>query len=218
MPNLPLHSPIFEISTIAVLAVLFGCLQAAVRQKEVEAWDLRIGNWVISQATPGKDRLFALLTSLGKYKWIRNLAILICLWLIYERDWLRATMLVVLVGAATVISTFLQRLISRVRPNFERNFLYGVEFSFPSGHTMLATAFYLMIAYLGGVYGRGSVAGWVIVAFSIGLILLIGISRIYLGVHFLTDVLGGWIAGFLLFFIVYCIADDLPLLLNAIQR
>ncbi|MDD5370493.1 MAG: phosphatase PAP2 family protein [Anaerolineaceae bacterium] len=208
-PNLP----ILELSLVLFLALCYGCLQVAVqRQKEIERWDFRFGSWVISRATPGKDKLFHLLTNLGKYTLIRNVSFLICLWLVSQRDWLRALMLVVLVASATLLSQWLQRMVSRVRPNFPQNFLYGVEYSFPSGHTMLATAFYLMIAYLGWVYASGSIAGWMILLFSVGLILLVGFSRIYLGVHFMTDVLGGWIAGVLLFFMVL-LAGTVPFLI-----
>ena len=69
-------------------------------------------------------------------------------------------------------------------------------FSFPSGHAMVACAFYLFVAYL----GWHLLPGWwraIAIACLLALVLLIGFSRLYLGVHYLTDVVAGYLAGFI---------------------
>ena len=145
---------------------------------------------------------------------IRNITIVITLWLLINHEWVQAAMLVFLVVAATLISPLLQRMVGRDRPDFPQDFLRGVEYSFPSGHTMLATAFYLMIIYLTWVSLGRTMIEWTIIAIGLALIVLVGISRIYLGVHFTTDVLGGWIAGLILFFMAIIIGNLLVAYLN----
>ena len=70
------------------------------------------------------------------------------------------------------------------------------QFSFPSGHAMVSVAFYFYLAYLawGYVHGlwRAALVGGLIL-----LVLLIGLSRLYLEVHYLSDVVAGYLAGFL---------------------
>jgi undecaprenyl-diphosphatase len=203
--------PLLAIFSFTVLlGAFYGLLQAGVqRQKAIENWDIRISNWLISHANPGMIRLFTRITDLGKYLVIRDATIVICVWLLIHRDWERAAMLVVLVGGGNIISSILQKIVGRDRPDFPQDFLRGVAFSFPSGHTMLATSFYLMVSYISWVYWCTTLLGWIIMAFSLALIILVGISRLYLGVHFMTDVLGGWIAGSLLFFLMLLICNML---------
>jgi undecaprenyl-diphosphatase len=73
---------------------------------------------------------------------------------------------------------------------------FATGYSFPSGHSMVSMAFYGYLSYLawsrGGRLGKMGAAGlWL-------LIILIGVSRVYLNVHYPTDVLGGWIFGFII--------------------
>lgn len=67
--------------------------------------------------------------------------------------------------------------------------------SFPSGHALHAMAIYGTIALLASRGLRSRSARWVVIALGLGLSLLIGISRPYLGVHYPSDVLAGWTAG-----------------------
>lgn len=70
-------------------------------------------------------------------------------------------------------------------------------FSFPSGHAMVAFAYYGFLIYLISKSIKNKKIKYPLIAFLSILILLIGISRIYLGVHYVTDVLGGFIFGFI---------------------
>ncbi|MNP70769.1 Phosphatidylglycerophosphatase B [compost metagenome] len=67
-------------------------------------------------------------------------------------------------------------------------------FSFPSGHSMAAFSLYGVMAFLLWRHTLTSIGRGVLIAFSVAMILMIGISRIYLGVHYPSDVLGGFLA------------------------
>ncbi|HEY3344210.1 MAG TPA: phosphatase PAP2 family protein [Anaerolineaceae bacterium] len=203
-----LYSPILQIILVILLMISYGLIAVAVlRNRSIATWDVPFGAWVVSRATPRRDRIFTLITDMGKYKVIRFGTMLVCAWLIVIGDWRRMLMLLGLIGVTMLANSVLKQFFSRTRPELPQNFLYGVDFSFPSGHTMLATAFYVMIAYLGWIYGGNSILGWVVVALALILTLLIGFSRIYLGVHFMTDVLGGWMAGGLLFLVILLVGN-----------
>lgn len=100
-----------------------------------------------------------------------------------------------LVGIAIGFNTIIKNILGRARPDT----LYVGQmkfksYSFPSGHTLGATVFYGLLAYL--AY-KTLPAPWNIVVTGalIILIILIGLSRIYLGAHYPTDVIGGWVLG-----------------------
>lgn len=103
-----------------------------------------------------------------------------------------------------ILNTCLKYIFRRERP---RDIMMVIEngFSFPSGHTMLATIFYGFIIYLIYKSDKSRKFKYVSIILLSLLILLIGISRIYLGVHYTTDVLGGYLISisYLMIFIYY---------------
>jgi undecaprenyl-diphosphatase len=111
-------------------------------------------------------------------------------WLVGRRR--SAVMLVLFMAAAVVLENGLKLLFQRARPEA----FYGAvptSYSFPSGHALLSLCFYAALAGLLPAYWRRSAraATWLAAAL---LVLGIGISRIYLGVHHPTDVIGGYLA------------------------
>lgn len=103
-----------------------------------------------------------------------------------------------------ILNTCLKYIFKRERP---RDIMMVIEngFSFPSGHTMLATIFYGFIIYLIYKSDKSRKFKYVSIILLSLLIFLIGISRIYLGVHYTTDVLGGYLISisYLMIFIYY---------------
>ena len=92
----------------------------------------------------------------------------------------------------TILNQLLKNILQRPRPN-EFRIIEETGYSFPSGHSMVSMAFYGYLIYLIYRYVKNKYLKWtLIVLFSI-LICTIGISRIYLGVHYTSDVLGGFL-------------------------
>jgi undecaprenyl-diphosphatase len=90
----------------------------------------------------------------------------------------------------------LKVLFHRPRPTPVGGFIDAQQYSFPSGHAMVSAAFYFFIAYLAWRLMKGR---WriVLVVGLVLLVLLIGLSRLYLQAHYLSDVIAGYLAGFL---------------------
>ena len=126
------------------------------------------------------------------------LALVVSLLLAVRRRWLILTGWVVAFVGGGILNWSLKQIIHRPRPADASMFLHRFSYSFPSGHAMGAVFGYGMLAYIIVTFSaeRRSIRAAVIVA-TVLLVLLIGLSRLYLGVHYFSDVVGGYAAGVL---------------------
>ncbi len=111
------------------------------------------------------------------------------------------------VSSALVLNIVLKRIFSRERPNILR-LVSESYYSFPSGHAMVNMALYCIIMiYTHKFVQSKKIRIFNYIFFSL-LIFAIGFSRIYLGVHYAGDILGGWAAGFAVSILVYMILNN----------
>ena len=108
----------------------------------------------------------------------------------------RATVIVLLsVAGGLVVSTLLKLVFDRPRPDLVPHAAYVYTSSFPSGHSMMSAATYLTLgALLARVQPRRAVKAYLMIIAAL-LTIGVGVSRVYLGVHWPTDVLAGWALG-----------------------
>ena len=92
----------------------------------------------------------------------------------------------------TILNQLLKRLLQRPRPT-EFRIIEETGYSFPSGHSMVSMAFYGYLIYLIYRFVKNKYLKWISIVLLSLLLCLIGISRIYLGVHYTSDVLGGFL-------------------------
>ena len=92
----------------------------------------------------------------------------------------------------TILNQLLKRILQRPRPT-EYRIIEETGYSFPSGHSMISMAFYGYLIYLIYKYVKNKYIKWISIILLSILICAIGISRIYLGVHYTSDVLGGFL-------------------------
>lgn len=137
--------------------------------------------------------LFLAITFLGNWQTIVILAILIVifLWLL-KKDIVIAPLCFSVIGSAGF--NMISKLIFQ-RPRPDIAFYIEKTFSFPSGHSTIAVSFYGIIAYCLFRRTKNTSQKIIILLTGISLILLIGLSRLYLGVHFLSDVIVGYLIG-----------------------
>ena len=95
-------------------------------------------------------------------------------------------------GICTILNLMLKNILQRPRPT-EYRIIDEIGYSFPSGHSMISMAFYGLLIYLIYKNIKNKSLKWILIILLSILILFIGISRIYLGVHYVSDVLGGFL-------------------------
>lgn len=140
--------------------------------------------------TPEGDQVMLGLTLLGDKLVLLPVIGILFVWLAYQKNW-RTAWHVLALGVITAGSIFaIKHLVGSIRP-------WGVlknteTFSFPSGHTTLATTFYFALALL--LVRAGNIKSTkTLYTLTAILVSAIGVSRLYLGAHWFTDVLGGWL-------------------------
>ncbi|MEZ2128849.1 MULTISPECIES: phosphatase PAP2 family protein [unclassified Sinorhizobium] len=134
-------------------------------------------------------------TSLGGVTVLTLMTVLVTLYLLLDRRRAIAIFMLLSVLGGWLVSTLLKLGVARPRPEIVPHLIEVHDLSFPSGHAMLSAVTYLT---LGALLARAQIyrsTRIFVMAVAVFLTLIIGLSRIYLGVHFPTDVLGGWCAG-----------------------
>lgn len=135
------------------------------------------------------------ITALGgaTLMWLFGVAGLI--WLLYRRLRAEAAWIAVSLIGASLIDNGLKAWIARPRPALVPHLAQVTDPSFPSGHAMVSAALYLTLALMLAESARGWAPRAALVGFASLIVLLIGCSRVYLGVHWPSDVLAGWSFG-----------------------
>jgi diacylglycerol kinase family enzyme/membrane-associated phospholipid phosphatase len=187
----------------AAFGILTEVVFATSLSKELDA---AVFLWIQQFRSPILTRLMILASWLGHPLVLALLAIGIGVFLASRRLYhlLAVELLIGIGGAALDLS--LKMLFQRLRPNGMIPLISARGFSYPSGHALSSVLFFGGLAYLFSIdiwHGRSPFLRRVAVVLCSVIAILPGISRVYLGVHYLTDVLGGWTAG--LFWLGVCI-------------
>lgn len=196
--------------TIAVAIVLFVIglnafveLTDELAENELEPFDRSVTAWVVSFRSDSLTPFFRFMTEMGDVIGYIVISVAIAAYFYFRhRSWrfIVQTLLVLLLS--TVCNVVLKRVVNRARPAAEH--LVSVNtLSYPSGHSMSAMAFYGFLIYLCFQMTMHRVVRTLLVVVLVFTILSIGLSRIYLGVHFPSDVAAGYIGGFI--WITFCV-------------
>jgi len=182
------------------LALLLYCLPILLFAKLAQeitgpslVFDTALLHWIHGWASPTWDRVALIVTNFGSPEATVGMTAFGIggLWLL-RRRW-AAVVLMLGVGGAAIINTFLKLEFHRLRPSLWQPLVTEQSFSFPSGHAMVSSALVCSVVY---ILWHTRWRWWAIVAGG-ALTVLIGLSRLYLGVHYPTDVLAGWTVGFI---------------------
>lgn len=120
-------------------------------------------------------------------------AVVLYLW-IERRRWTILYLLVAVLGG-TLLSSFAKGLFDRPRPDLVPHETIVFSASFPSGHSMMAAVVYLTLAVLVARVEQRRIIRFYVLGLAAVVVISIGMSRVYLGVHWPSDVLAGWTAG-----------------------
>jgi undecaprenyl-diphosphatase len=181
----------------AAMAFLLGILWllVAYRKGAPLAADAGFLSWMVSLRTPFGVGAAKVLDFLGRYYWMAAVALFaaLCAWGMRERR--AAVGAVALIAGLGLWIELLKWLVVRPRPEEALRLVEETSNSFPSGHAATLMAVCLLLFVFGRRYleaGPGRVVREAVLA---ALPLVMGLSRVFLGVHYLTDVLAGWLLG-----------------------
>lgn len=163
--------------------------------------DIKIYDFIISFKSEFNTYFFKIITFLCSIKFIVLMCIISLLLTLIKKD--KSYLLIILVTlVSSVVNLIIKNIIRRDRPDKINWLITESNFSFPSGHSMMATVFYGFLTYLLYRSKLNKSVKIIILIMVLFLILLIGISRIYLGVHYTSDVIGGFLWGITLLILI----------------
>ena len=186
---------------VILFALLAICIGAGIT--------VRFEGWAYSEAvermSPRMTGIIKTITHLGDSASV----ILFCLLLIALTKTRKTIALPVSVAVilSTILNFVMKNIFARERPDILR-LINETSYSFPSGHAMINASLYTMLALLTWEFVHNTTRKAVLTAGCIALPLAIGFSRIYLGVHYAGDILGGWLIGFAISIFVYFIWES----------
>ncbi|MBA2273030.1 MAG: bifunctional DedA family/phosphatase PAP2 family protein [Actinobacteria bacterium] len=179
---------------VAGAALFGGLLDNVLGNEDAVVIDRPVLHWVVSHREPVLNTVMVVITALGGAPFVSFVFVLAAV-IIYRRTGQRrwVIFLATTMAGALVLDDVVKRLVDRPRPHW-RPLVEASGSSFPSGHATTAAATCAAIAYLLTRHRdwRPSVTIWTVAA---GVAVLIAFSRVYLGVHWLTDILGGLALG-----------------------
>lgn len=177
---------------IAVLAVLFGALAAdLVMHGPVTRLDAPASAWFAGHLRPSTTQLMLAVSAMHQTAAICILAALLAIGLVsaHQRHWVPVLLLAVPGGL--VLNALVKLAFERVRPTFDHPLVHLSTFSFPSGHAAGATVWWGFVLVLVWSCRSGAVGRTACAAGVVAIVLLTALSRVYLGAHYPSDVLGG---------------------------
>lgn len=193
---LGLHLTIGLLVSLAALWLFAGITEDVVHHDPLTRLDLAFADWLHSQTTPLGNAIFNAVSLIGSPVVVGALGLSVMVILFVKRQ---RTMLLGWIAAfagAGFLNCALKRAIQRPRPSYSLEYLHGDSFSFPSGHAMGSLVAYGMLAYvLITLWTEDRGRQTAIVVLTAAVVLAIGVSRLYLGVHYFSDVVGGFAAG-----------------------
>jgi membrane-associated phospholipid phosphatase len=181
----------------AVMTLTLGEIAEDVRNGEpLTITDVRFSNWLHTHGSRPLTKVLWIITSLHASAVVCTVAVLVglYLWRRRQRFWVVALWLSVFGGL--LLNRTLKLIFQRARPRFSDAVLMLTSYSFPSGHTMIATVFYGSLAAFVIANSKSWPLRMLALVAAIALILLVAFSRVYLGAHYLSDVLGAMAEGF----------------------
>lgn len=181
---------------LAALILLIGITLAVNSFGMFNTFDNTILQWFSSLHTPLFTSIFLAFTFLGNLKLILSATALLAVILFIKREFGYFLLFLGTIFGSFVFLLVFKLFTNRQRPTLFEPLVHETSFSFPSGHALLAVVFYGLLAYLAASAVKTQRARRFIFFLWIFLALAIGLSRLYLGVHYPTDVIAGYLAGF----------------------
>ncbi len=176
------------------LGIAFGYIATAVGNESIAHFDTAVIGFVQGLEAPWLTSIMRVFTWIGSGYVVATIALIgfIVLYFVLRYRH-QAFLLIAVIAGSVLLNSALKTYFKRERPVIHR-IMDANGFSFPSGHSMMAFALYAIIAYIAWRNVKTTMSRVVLVLFTAFMIITIGTSRIYLGVHYPSDIVGGFAA------------------------
>ncbi len=188
-----IHSLMIGIVLCWIFAILFGVVTEDVaRHAPVLRYDQQAEGWLLAHRPASLVGFSNDVSLLGNSFVIAGISLSLAAWWAWKRNWQWAIGILMSVFGGGALAWILKIMIHRPRPDFPGFPNHETDFSFPSGHATLSLLFYGFLAYLLMQQARNTKWRWPIL-FILALVpVIVGASRLLLGVHYPTDIFAGW--------------------------
>jgi membrane-associated phospholipid phosphatase len=186
---------VFGLVFVVVSSLAFYTLSTSIEDTmPVAQFDQQLANAIRQNTLRSTADVFNIITFAGN-EMVFIVTVLLGIGFIVRRYWRGLITLLVGMGGALLLVNLIKDAVGRTRPVFDEPFQVINNFSFPSGHAFFAVMFYGLITYFLFRRVRSPLLRAVIILIALIMIIIIGLSRMILGVHFLSDVVGGYLGG-----------------------
>jgi len=192
---LGLHLTVGLLAAAGGLWLFGGLAEDVLTGDPIVRFDWVVDDYLHAHATPPLTTFFLIVTAFGSIEAIVLLGVVVATFLAWGRRWVFLGTWIAAVAGSALLNHVLKGLFARPRPHFEHPLLVETSYSFPSGHAMESFIVYGMLAYFAVLTLRTWESRVGVVFGAALLVVLIGFSRMYGGVHYLSDVLAGYAAG-----------------------
>ena len=187
--------------TVGMVAIVLTCwcfteiAEGIHAEGTLALWDARAAELFQAHAGPALTVAAKIISLAGSVGFLAVASACAAI-LFIRKGWFDALLgLGLTMGGGALLNTLLKHFFARQRPIYENPLVDLTTFAFPSGHTMGATLFYMFLAAVVAHGLNSGVARMLTFAAAMLVVVLIGATRIYLGAHFFTDVIGAIVAG-----------------------
>jgi undecaprenyl-diphosphatase len=191
--------------------LLFVIVASRVHSGSTQAFDESVIRWFAAHRTRTLDVVMVEITALGTAIVVMMIVAVAALFLVLTGERYSAILLLASTFGGIIVNGVLKLGFDRPRPIILTPLVHAVSSSFPSGHAMSAAVVYGTVAYLAARLDRREWVRWLVMTSAFIVIALISLSRLYLGVHYPSDVIAGIVVG--LAWVGFCMST-----LEAIQK
>ena len=188
-----LHMILGLVATAAILAFVV-IAEEVVAGREIAAFDLAFADALRHNTSPRWQQVFRIITAFGSTGLLLALSTAVAGALLLGRHRVLAVGWMIGQAGGALLNVMLKNAVARTRPEFADAFLSTPSWSFPSGHAMSTFVFCGLGAYILVRFTRSWTTFAAVVAVAFAWCLVMGFTRLYLGVHFVSDVVAGLIA------------------------
>lgn len=157
--------------------------------------DRKVMRWISGLRDSAITDIFLFFTAVGSMRIIITVAAVVLIILALVKRWSAMTLIIFSVASGDLVSRILKIIIQRARPDVNFSLVARDGYAFPSGHATNAMVFYGILFIVVWPYCQKRWQKYLLTGAVAVTVCMVGLSRAYLGVHWMSDVLGGWLLG-----------------------